>query len=69
MLKIKKGGKPRQRPTKRGSFIDDEIKLHKLPPGPGKYPFADDWPEKKKLKTHFADRMTYIQEIMKQQKK
>lgn len=69
MLKIKKGGKPRRRATKRGNFLDDETKLHKLVPGPGKYTFSEEWPEKSKLKPRYSQNLTYIQEIIKQQKK
>lgn len=69
MLKIKKGGKPRRRATKRGSFLEDELKLHKIVPGPGKYSFSEEWPEKPKLKPRYSEKLTFIQEIIKQEKK
>jgi hypothetical protein len=39
-----KVAKPKQKATKRGSFLEDEAKVHKIVPGPGKYPFKDQWP-------------------------
>jgi len=46
--------------------LDDEAKVHKIVPGPGQYPFTDEWPEEKKLKVHHADKKTFIDEIIKQ---
>jgi hypothetical protein len=43
--------------------------LHKIVPGPGQYPFTDEWPEKPTLKIKLPDRKTYVDEIMKFEKK
>ena len=66
---IKKGQKDRRHVTKRGNFLEDEQKLHKLIPGPGQYAYTLDWPEKSKLKIHYPDKLTYVDEIMKSEKK
>ena len=55
---MKKGGKPKKRIVKRGSFLDDEAKVHKLVPGPGKYKFSSEWPEKAKLKPRYSEKVT-----------
>ena len=52
---INKGQKDRRHVTKRGNFLEDEQKLHKLIPGPGQYAYTLDWPEKSKLKIHYPD--------------
>lgn len=70
MAKLRKeGGKVKRNVTKRGSYLDDECKVHKIVPGPGKYHFADEWPVKAHLKPKYPERITQIAEIMKSQKK
>lgn len=38
-------------------------------PGPGQYPLALPWPEKSKMKIHYPDKQTYVDEIMRSEKK
>lgn len=66
---IKKGQKDRRHVTKRGNFLEDEQKAHKFVPGPGQYPITQEWPEKSKLKIAYPDKQTYVDEIMKSEKK
>ena len=59
MAKLRKeGGKVKRNVTKRGSYLDDECKVHKIVPGPGKYHFADKWPVKAHLKPKYPERIT-----------
>jgi hypothetical protein len=67
--KIKKGGKDRRYKTKRGSFLDEETKLHKPVPGPGQYASQSLWPGKPALKVKFPDRKTFIDEIFRRSKR
>lgn len=43
--------------------------MHKIVPGPGQYPLSMEWPEKSKLKLHYPDKKTYVDEIMQSEKK
>ena len=65
ILKIKKGQKSNKYLTRRGNYLDSEVSIHKIIPGPGKYPITMRWPELSKLKIHHADRKTYLDEILK----
>lgn len=65
MGNIKKGQKDRRHVTKRGNYLEDEQKVHKIVPGPGQYPLALPWPEKSKMKIHYPDKHTYVDNIMK----
>ncbi len=67
--KVKKGEKSRMYETKRGNYLDDYSGLHKYCPGPGTYKSEMDWPEKEKIKRNHSKKMTYIDEIIKQQKR
>jgi hypothetical protein len=69
LLKVKKGQKDRKHITKRGNYLDDEANLHKIVPGPGKYPLEMEWPEKSKLKINYPDKKTYVDEIVQSEKK
>lgn len=66
---IKKGEKSRKHVTKRGNYLDDETKVHSAVPGPGKYVKSEEWAEIPKLKVKHADKMTYVDEIIRQGKK
>jgi hypothetical protein len=52
--------------TKRGNFLDDEANMHKQTPGPGKYQYQDEWPEKKRLKISYPDKQTFLDQLIKQ---
>ena len=67
--KLKKGGKDRRYKTKRGSFLDDQTRLHKSVPGPGQYPSKALWPGKPALKVKFPDRKTFVDEIFRRSKR
>lgn len=69
LLKVKKGQKDRRHVTKRGNFLDDETKMRKIVPGPGQYPITSEWPEESKLKINYPNKQTYVDEIMKSEKK
>lgn len=68
-LKLKKGEKNRKHVTKRGNYLEDEAKVHKIVPGPGQYPTKEEWSNKTTIKPHYADKRTYIDEIMRREKK
>lgn len=64
------GRKPmKKHETKRGNYLDDEANLHKIIPGPGKYNFKDEWPKKCKSLHTETNKTTYIDELMKREKK
>ena len=66
----KKSTRPKKRVLKKGSYLEDQAKIHKLVPGPGKYPHKDEWPSKdKQFKIKFKDRLTDIAELIKEQKR
>lgn len=43
--------------------------MHKLVPGPGKYPFTDEWPKKSKSLHPATKKKTFIEELMEKEKK
>ena len=63
---LQKGQKSRKHVTKRGNFLDDEANMHKQTPGPGKYQYQDEWPEKKRLKISYPDKQTFLDQLIKQ---
>lgn len=67
--KIKKGTKTRKHVTKRGNYLDDEAKMHKLAPGPGHYICKTEWSEKTKSHVKPVDRRTVFAEIMRKEKR
>ena len=59
--------------TKRGSYLDDELKMKNPKVGPSLYPLKDIWviseEEKKRVKPKPGKRQTYIDEIFSNSKK
>ena len=65
----RKGQKGRRHVIKRGNYLEDEAKIHKEVPGPGKYTTQQEWPTKSKMKIQYPDRKTYFSQIMKEEKR
>jgi hypothetical protein len=43
--------------------------MRKQTPGPGRYQYQDEWPEKKKLKIAYPDKQTFLDQLIKREKK